>query len=506
MPARSPSIPLLALSLLVLGAGAARAVPPPPTERADRFGVYYWGADSSAWPGSPDRLRWGAGKVAEIGSRTIRIYLGPGDSYDVNPRITPDVQYLQRTAASRSYDSLFRDPRFRTYLLTVFTSTGSQSPYKAVRNQIARLGEYLLGEPAYAGKTFILLNWEGDNAIGEVPPGSPQWDNLIRRTEARAAGVRDARTRRPQSSARLYSGLEFNFVERDGVRCGDGEVRCVVDTVAPQVSVDYYSYSAWQSLDVSRQRPGATPAGTLRDDLEFALYKIRQRRPEVGEENLIVGEIGFARSIYSECVAARLLEDLVHSFESPRAFRAAYVIYWQALDNGWRGGRRTPCVGDLRDEGDPEGQIDWLLHGLFRGRDARMTLPGKALQAFLRGQTPPPSPTCPSVDPQGVADSFTDGSPFLHPGGPITIAGRGFGQRGSRVLILQAHDRQKEDPNVLLELRGSPDDAGWSESPERITATLPKEGLHDGCALVWVTTREGVESNAQLVRIRPEGD
>lgn len=502
MPARSPSILLLALSVLVLGAAPAlAAVPAPPKERADRFGVYYWGADSSTWPGSPDRLRWGAEKVAEIGSRTIRVSLGAADSYDVNPKITPDVLYLQRIAASPAYDALFRDPRFRTYLLTVSTSTGSQNPFKAVRNQIANLGEYLLGEPAYAGKTFILLNWEGDNAIGEQPPGSPQWDNLIRRTEARAEGVRDARARQPRSSARLYSGLEFNFVERDGVQCGEGTVRCVIDTVAPRVSVDYYSYSAWQSLDVGRQLHGETPAEMLQDDLEFALHKVRQRRPEVEEENFLVGEIGFARSIYSECVAARHLEDLVRSFQSRRAFRASYIIYWQALDNGWRGGRRTPCVGDLRDEGDPEGQIDWLLHGLYRGRDARMTLAGQVLQAFLRGRTPPPSPPCPSIDPQGVADSFEDGSPFLHPGGPITISGRGFGQRGSRVLILQAHDRNREDPNVLLELRGTP---GWSESPERITATLPEEGLHDGCALVWIVTREGVESNAQLVRIRPE--
>ena len=505
MPARSPSTLLLALSVLVLGAAPALAVPAPPTERADRFGVYYWGADSSTWPGSPDRLRWGAEKVAEIGSRTIRVSLGPADSYDVNPQITPNVEYLQRIAASLSYDALFRDPRFRTYFLTVFTTTGSQNPYGAVRNQIADLGEYLLGEPAYAGKTFILLNWDGDNAIGEQPPGSPQWDSLIRRTEARADGVRDARARQPRSSARLYSGLEFNFVERDGVRCGIGKVRCVIDTVAPRVSVDYYSYSAWQSLDAGRQRPEATLAETLQDDLEFALYKVRQRRPEVREENFVVGEIGFARSIYSECVAARHLEDLVRTFQSPRAFRASYVIYWQALDNGWRGGRRTPCVGDLRDEGDPEGQqIDWLLHGLFRGRDARMTLAGKALQAFLRGRTPPASPPCPSIDPAGVADSFEDGSPFLHPGGPVTISGQGFGQRGSRVLILQAHDRNRDDPNVLLELRGSPNTAGWSESPEQISATLPKEGLHDGCALVWVVTRDGVESNAQLVRIRPE--
>jgi hypothetical protein len=501
MAARSILPVLLALAL-VSAAAPSRAVPSPPTARADRFGVYHWAPDISAWPGKPNRLAWGADKVAAIGSRTIRVYMGPSDSYRVNPVVNePGELYLQRIAASPAYDGLFRDPRFRTYLLTVSTSTGSEQTIAAVRKQIARLGEYLLSRSAYTGKTFILLNWEGDNAVGALPPGSPKWDDLIARTQARADGVREARLRQPGSTAQLYSGLEFNLVERGGVRCGDGEVRCVIDTVAPRVTVDYYSYSAWQSLSVKAEHPTAKLVQILRNDLGFALGKVRARRPQVQEENFILGEWGFARSIYSECLAARYAGELVLAVE--RGFHVSYAIYWQALDNGWRGGRRTPCVGDLRDEGDPEGQVDWLLYGLFRGNKATLTLTGTALQALLLGQPAPPLPKCPAIAPGGIVDVPESENRFLQPGGQITVSGQGFGHRGNRILILQAHDRRNSGaPNVLVEL-GPQNDPLWQESPDQITATVPTEGLHDGCALVW-TASEGVESNAVLVRIKPE--
>jgi hypothetical protein len=507
MPTRSPSIVpvLLTLALAALSAVPVHAVPDPPTERADRFGVYHWGADISAWPGSPNRLAWGADKVAAIGSRTIRVIMGPSNSYQVNPAANPPGEtYLQRIAASPAYDALFRDARFRTYLLTVSTSTGADQTVAAVRNQIARLGEHLLG--SYPGKTFILLNWEGDNAVGAEPPGSPKWDEFIGRTQARADGVREALSRQSDSSAQLYSGLEFNLVERDGVRCGDGEVRCIIDTVAPRVNVDYYSYSAWQTLDVKRLQPAASLAKALKSDLGFALTKVRSRRPKIEEENFILGEWGFARSIYSECLAARYVGEVVRALEGPNAFHLSYAVYWQALDNGWRGGRRTPCVGDLRDAGDPEGQVDWLLYGLFRGRNAAMTLAGSTYKALLHGEPVAALPRCPSIDPQGVVDSPESGSLFFHPGGPITISGEGFGNRGgNKIMILQAHNRRDDRaPNVLVVLNGTKDDPRWHESSQQITATIPTEGLHDGCALVWVATRNGVESNATLVRIKPE--
>src|SRR5262249_28785108 len=148
-------------------------VPPPPLERADRFGVYNWNVNDSAFPddGSTDRLNWAANKVAETGSRTIRVFIGGRNDYFVNPPGAPDpVQIPQRPA----YDNLCRDPRFQTYRLTAY-SAGSAvnnwadsftaSEYARERDEIKRLGEHLLNNPAFANKTFIILNWEGDGAI-----------------------------------------------------------------------------------------------------------------------------------------------------------------------------------------------------------------------------------------------------------------------------------------------------------------------------------------------------
>ncbi len=508
MSARSPSIlpALLMLASLVLAAAAVQAVPNAPPQRADRFGVYYWGSDLSTWPGTPDRLAWGADRVAAVGSRTIRVYLGPADSYQLNPPVNePGDLYLQRIAASPAYDAFFRDPRFRTYLLTVSTATpSSDQSVSAVRRQIARLGDYLLSQAAYRGKTFILLNWEGDNAVGAAPPGSPDWDDLIGRTQARADGVRDARSRHHGSSAQLYSGLEYNLVEREGVPCGDGQVRCVIDTVAPRVTVDYYSYSAWQSLNVKRSDPAASLAQTLRADLGFALAKVRGQRRQVREENFILGEWGFARSLFDECQAARFAGEMIRALEGPNAFRVSYAVYWQTLDNGWRGGHRTACSGNLLDAGETDGAVDWMLYGLFRGRDGEMTLTGSTLQALLRLQTAPSLSRCPSIDPQGIADPAETATPFLHPGDPITISGQSFGLLDNKVLVLEASDPKSTGAaNVLLEL-GAAGDSQWTESAGQITATLPSQGLHDGCALVWVATADGTESNAILVRIKPE--
>ena len=296
-PRRRTLLPAFALCLAALPlAAAALAVPPPPADRADRFGVYHWGADYSAWPGSPDRLNWGADHVAALGSRTIRVFFGGSEFYEVNPE--PNARndgFLRRIAAAPAYRRLFRDPRFRTYLLTVYPSAAFAAwrdgldPAEAAseREQIARLGAALLADPAHAGKSFIVLNWEGDHATAALAADDPLWDDFAAWIEARAAGVRDARARAPGSAARLYSGLEFNFVEERSeaagrnVRCGEAGTRCVIDAVAPRVKVDYYSYSAWQSLNVKLAAPQASLRERLGADLAFALRAVRTRRPEV---------------------------------------------------------------------------------------------------------------------------------------------------------------------------------------------------------------------------------
>ncbi|HYE74057.1 MAG TPA: hypothetical protein VEF04_12035, partial [Blastocatellia bacterium] len=171
------------LSTSIETAMADTSIPPVPKARADRFGIYNWGVDYEAHRESDgDRLNWAADKVASLGSRTIRITM-PGIFYNVGPSGKPT---LAQTAASDAYDRLFSDPRFRTYLITAYSwedmrgqwADGySEEEYNATRNEVAQLGDYLLSNPRYAGKTFIILNWEGDNAIYWYSNKQTSWDS-----------------------------------------------------------------------------------------------------------------------------------------------------------------------------------------------------------------------------------------------------------------------------------------------------------------------------------------
>src|SRR5262249_2879579 len=158
----------------------------------------------------------------------------------------------------------------QTYLLTAYprgSSDGNwsdgytQAEYDAERDEIKRLGEYLLSNSSLANKTFIIFNWEGDNAIYYSANKQSSWDGFTRWIRARAEGVRLARQNHSSSPVGLFSGLEFSAVRSpltnrpcgepvtDPVNTDPLQNRCVIDYVAPQVEVDYYSYSSWQTVN-----------------------------------------------------------------------------------------------------------------------------------------------------------------------------------------------------------------------------------------------------------------
>lgn len=140
------------------------------------------------YPGGTDRLNWAADKVANLGTHTTRVYLGPDyASYKLNLPSPFNLVQAISNYPNTGYDKLFKDSRFSTYQLTVYTQNDdgdawgdgfSDAEYNAERDEIAALGTYLLQN--YANKTFIILNWEGDNAIGRFNHKAAAWDNLVR--------------------------------------------------------------------------------------------------------------------------------------------------------------------------------------------------------------------------------------------------------------------------------------------------------------------------------------
>src|SRR5215470_13573916 len=77
----------LALNSNLRGKAKIQSILSVPAARADRFGVYNWNINDAAFPndGTTDRLNWGANKIAELGSRTIRITITTRDDYRINP-------------------------------------------------------------------------------------------------------------------------------------------------------------------------------------------------------------------------------------------------------------------------------------------------------------------------------------------------------------------------------------------------------------------------------------
>jgi hypothetical protein len=498
------------------------ALPLPP--RADRFGIYNWGVDYAAYPGgATDRLNWAADKVATLGSRTIRVAM-PGDSYLLNP---PDTNDLAQIAASAPYEKLFTDPRFQTYLLTAYSASDMQSQWsdgfspmeaQATREEFARLGEYLLTQSQFAGKTFIILNWEGDNAIQSAANKQSIWDAYTAWIQARADGIKTARQRVPHSAVRLFSALEFNLVRtRHGVPCGQPVTdrlqreplknRCVIDYVAPRVDVDFYSYSSWQTvLETALQKRNLKDA--LREDLTFALNHIRAQKPTVQERQFLLGEYGFLRSYWGENAVANWINEMFDALEAPDAFPVSYAIFWQIIDNApsYLGG----------DDG----------FGLYRSRHGQfnLTRAGTVFQKRMAGQTVNafvPRPLirvdAPEIrreqDAAPVIAALLNSKRNVQIGAPPMLClspPEAIQSETERQVLIDALNPSAtfspRDNAVRVEqgMRqySLPRDFGvtFLESELQIKVGLPTT-LHHGNALLYVTDRDGVESNAQHLRL-----
>lgn len=492
------SLVLFVLALLPHCA-VAQTVPLPPTQLAERFGIYNWGVDYSLYPGGGlDRLNWGAEKVASLGTRTIRVAL-PGQIYLVN---TPEAKTLAQMAASPAYDKLFRDARFQTYLLTAYSLSEMLSPWadgfteaeaKTTRDEFAELGDYLLTNPNLAGKTFILLNWEADNAMAKLANKTSIWDSYTAWIQARADGVRAAQLRHPNNATRLFSGLEFNYITRNGQPCGTPTAnpmqedplrhRCAIDYVAPRVSVDYYSFSAWVTFEAKDLAGGNASYKTyLQRDLNFALSKVRTRRPEIQEHNFLIGEYGLSRTRRGETTVANEVNELFDTLTAPDAFQVSYAIFWQIIDN-----MPTFAVGDGG-------------FGLYRSRNGqmRLTRAGQVFQKRLTGQQVTPFVEGPSIrrtPGPGVLDS-ADHSPTyrLNPDRVLSIYAQGCCEVGPASFSSQNNQVALEQGvrQYLLPR----DNASWFyESSTQINISLPT-GRRPGDALLYVTDQNGVESNA----------
>ena len=448
------------------------------SDSRDLFGAYVWGVDYAAYPGTPDKLNWGVQKVIGLGGHTVRVYLGPNDTYGFNSGAPFD---LVTAASSAPYVALFSDPNLDTILLTTYTLEDAANDwidgYSLAQHdreaaEIEALATHLLTN--WPGKVFVILNWEGDNAVLKVVGAHPlAWAGFAAWIDARHQGVAAARSKNPSATARVLSALEFNLVRRidlGNAACDDGGHKCVITSVAPSAPVDLYSYSSWQSLGVDTTEGDISTR--LPTDLDFALGAIRAKRPGFAHSDVVLGEFGSAREIpdWGECAAARRAREAI---DAARTWGVGVAIYWQVVDNVLDGSQL------------------YTGFGLFKA-DGSTALAAPTFQSLYQTQVAvvPQVPLCTSINQGGVVDAVTFTS-VIHPGAVISAWGN-FSDTGNVV-----HLRQGATEVVVA--AGSPT---WYESKTQINATLP-QAIGVGTLLVFVRSADGVDSNGQAVSITP---
>lgn len=270
-------------------------------------------------------LEEGVAFVRNMGAGAVKLWFGP--SYTNNYPLShswPAVTHLVELAETEYFQNVFQHPDFSVYALELITwdwrgqngwkdGDFSSAEEALVYNEVYDLTAYLLTNYNASGKTFILQNWEGDNALGEnasndVVNAMADWLNT--RQDAITAARNDLAS--VVSDVWVYGCAECNKV---GQPVWDGP-RLVTD-VFPQLQMDLYSYSDWYTR--------FDEAALLED-----IHTIKRLAPDsetFGYENVMLGEFGMRLRAAGE---TGQVDVAMTEFETGLDAGARFLFYWCA--------------------------------------------------------------------------------------------------------------------------------------------------------------------------------
>jgi len=315
-------------------------------------GVYHWSGTATR------SMSQGVEAVAGLGGRAVRLALSARyrRDYNIGSDCYEDFT-LVKAAQEADVRRAFSNPDIETYMITAYDGASfgdcrnprflSRSFYTA-ENRAALVEEYadfvyeLYRTHAGSRRRFILSNWEGDNSVycdaayryvhdeafrancnesypsyygGNSGP-SDSIEALRQWFTARSEGIEEGRRR---ASAEGYEGVSVYSAPEINMVRGLAEVGLpsLLYDVIPSVEFDFVSYSSWESIN--RQ----DPAKELTADLNTI-------RDVAGVAAVILGELGFARSVWGDDLVARTEATLAAAEE----WGSPYVFQWVLYDGG----------------------------------------------------------------------------------------------------------------------------------------------------------------------------
>jgi hypothetical protein len=300
---------------------ASNAVIPTTMLLSTNIGPYYWGGTLTG-VSSDDMISKAATLALSLNSKIIRISMIPTSDTDYKGGSCISNFTLAGLAARSDFNQIISDPQYSTIVITAFDGVSykdckfnAEDPTfytpdntQKIETEYHDLAIYL----AKFNKTFIIAPWEGDN---EIYCGAAYYDDLQscpgatnymigfqKWMQARSAGIASAGT------SNVFSGVEFNIVHA----LKDKGLPSVLYDVLPNVSADYYLYSAYESSNVSAEQLGS--------DIDL----IRSVLTSEGKDpsHLIIGELGNTDPTQMKNLIAMVKQKNI-----------LYTFIWALLDN-----------------------------------------------------------------------------------------------------------------------------------------------------------------------------
>lgn len=313
---------------------------------AERLGITCWGCrympDLEAEENS---LLRGAEYILEAGGKVIKIACG-------DLRVQYPLDDWSGVTFERSVD-VFRHDVFRTLFAmdfkTFFISVPERSAINFrdgvskeeeayVEEEFYQMTKYLLETYKGSGKTFVLQNWETDNALSYSMNGTED-DYLLLYSyadyfNARQDGINRARDEFVMSEKKnvyVFGALEVNKLSDSYTRPK------AVDYVVPNTYCDLYTYSSYEYKDRGVVRSAQDVCDQLSEALNYYASQLPAEKnyPQpvyFGDRRLAVTEFGYPdyadgyKSEWQKMVAEGHLL-------AAEELGLQYFVYWQLCDN-----------------------------------------------------------------------------------------------------------------------------------------------------------------------------
>jgi hypothetical protein len=256
--------------------------------------------------------------IRTMGSNTLKFRLGGGERDGIRSDL---YKSLREIAAFEPVTRQIFEMPFAHYMMWAFTPLTNMQGDRD--EQIYELSCYLLQKYNRTRKTFYLGHWEGDWQIrgraGSTMDATPKRiAEQIRWLNRRQNAVDQARKDTPHENVNVFCYTEVNLV-RDSILGRP----TMTNAVLPHVSVDYVSYSAYDSSNKDDLEKGVPEA------LDYIQSKLPPKK-EIHGKRIWIGEYGYPAHRYAPDEQNARTRRLI---KTALRWGCEFILYWELYNN-----------------------------------------------------------------------------------------------------------------------------------------------------------------------------